>query len=261
MVAGRSYGSRWGTAHFSPSGKKLASASALSSFMVRKIRCQTHLSQGPPPPPHLLHTHTRLHLNLLTGHVPILAVWFGVHLGAPSSSGSNPHMNSKHFTVYLITIQIVPVLVWMRGGFFVFFLYPPPPPLSNHWSLPGAYDPSMRLTALDQVGQPVSVGIIAIKVESKGNSMFAADSDWWWGCFITNAATPPTHNKFPHMGDVNWNAACAEICFSLPRRCGSDKLEGIRRVRRKWANCLEPRRSPHRWRVLSVKYKTADTKK
>lgn len=34
--------------------RKLASATALSSFMVRKIRCQTHLSQGPhsPPNPH-----------------------------------------------------------------------------------------------------------------------------------------------------------------------------------------------------------------
>ena len=37
--------------HFSPSEKKLASARALSSFMVRKIRCQTHLSQGAHAPP------------------------------------------------------------------------------------------------------------------------------------------------------------------------------------------------------------------
>lgn len=62
----------------------------------------------------------------------------------------NPHMDSKHFTVYLITIQIVPVLVWIRD----FFLY-----VFSQCSPPGAYDLSMRLTALDQVGQPISVGI------------------------------------------------------------------------------------------------------
>lgn len=38
--------------HFSPSEVKLASASALSSFMVRKIKCQTHLSpESRPLPP------------------------------------------------------------------------------------------------------------------------------------------------------------------------------------------------------------------
>lgn len=37
--------------HFSPSEIKLASASTLSSFMVRKIKCQTHLSLVSRPLP------------------------------------------------------------------------------------------------------------------------------------------------------------------------------------------------------------------
>lgn len=41
--------------HFSPSEVKLASASALSSFMVRKIKCQTHLlPESRPLPPSTL---------------------------------------------------------------------------------------------------------------------------------------------------------------------------------------------------------------
>lgn len=64
--------------------RKLASATALSSFMVRKIRCQTHLSQGPHSPPQPPPAH--LHLSLLTGHVLIVTAWFGVHLGLLSSA-------------------------------------------------------------------------------------------------------------------------------------------------------------------------------
>lgn len=144
--------------HFSPcEKKKLASATALSSFMVRRIRCQTHVSKGAPPSPPEPADWACSHLH----HV----IWC-------SSRGPRqrcPHMDSKHFTVYLITIQIVPVLVWITDFFFVF----------SQWSPPCAYDVSMRLGALDQVGQPVSLWGLPIKVESKGNSMPPADSDWW----------------------------------------------------------------------------------
>lgn len=58
--------------------KEFASATALSSFMVRKIRCHTHLSQGAP----------HLNQNLLTLHVLIFAVWFGVHLRLSAAQSS-----------------------------------------------------------------------------------------------------------------------------------------------------------------------------
>lgn len=104
--------SRFGTIrHFSPSEVKLASASALSSFMVRKIKCQTHLSLES----HLLPPSTPQPADWASSH-PRHVIWCSSQApnnnnSSGSSSSSNPHMNSKHFTVYLITIQIVPVLV------------------------------------------------------------------------------------------------------------------------------------------------------
>lgn len=114
--------------------KKLASATALPSFMVREIRCQTY---------------GRLPISTSTCWLSMFSssLWDVVFVLDPQQR--NPHMDSKHSTVYLITIQNVPVLVWIRDFFF----------FSSHWSTPGAYDLSMRLTALDQVGQPISVGI------------------------------------------------------------------------------------------------------
>lgn len=103
--------SRFGTIrHFSPSEVKLASASALSSFMVRKIKCQTHLSlESHPLPP-----STPQPADWASSH-PRHVIWCSSQApnnnNSSGSSSSNPHMNSKHFTVYLITIQIVPVLV------------------------------------------------------------------------------------------------------------------------------------------------------
>lgn len=52
--------------------KKLAPATALSSFMVRNIRCQMRRSPGEGA--------TISHLSLLTGYVLIVTLWFGVHL-------------------------------------------------------------------------------------------------------------------------------------------------------------------------------------
>lgn len=151
--------------------KKLASATALSSFMVRKIRCQTHLSHRGP----------HRYLNLLSGHILIFSVWSGVHLGAPQQC--NPHMDSKHFTVYLITIQIVPVLVWIRD-FFSFSLYSDGEvPLVHMICLWGSLH-------LIKWASPSLWGL-PIKVESNGNSMPPADSDWWSRCFITSY-TPTT---------------------------------------------------------------------
>lgn len=103
---------RFGTIrHFSPSEVKLASANALSSFMVRKIKCQTHLSlESHPLPP-----STPQPADWASSH-PCHVIWCSSQTPANNSIGgsssSNPHMNSKHFTVYLVTIQIVPVLAF-----------------------------------------------------------------------------------------------------------------------------------------------------
>lgn len=124
-----------GMEHFSLSERKLAAATALSSFIVRKIRCQTHFSPGAP----------HLYLNLLTGHVLIFSVSFGVHLGTSAAQSSYgfeaPHCLLNHNTNCLNS--------GLNKRFFFQSLKSPP----------GAYDLSTRLTALDQVGQPVSVGI------------------------------------------------------------------------------------------------------
>lgn len=90
---------RYGVKHLSPSAKKLESATAMSSFMVRKIRCQAHLLTGGPPTPLQPADWACSHCRCV--------IW----CSSWGLSSLNPQMASKHFAVYLITIQIVPVLV------------------------------------------------------------------------------------------------------------------------------------------------------
>lgn len=119
---------------------KLAPATAPPSFMVRKIRRQTHLSHGGlylPEPADRACSH--LHQTDLVFISGLLQ--------------RNPHMDSKHFTVYLITIQIVLVLVWMRFLFLFFFF------ASKRSTRRIQYDPCVSLAALDQVDRSASVGI------------------------------------------------------------------------------------------------------
>ena len=146
-----------GMEHFSLSERKLAAATALSSFMVRKIRCQTHFSPGAPHP----------YLNLLTGHVPIFSVSFGVHLGTSAAQSSYgfkaPHHLLNHNTNCLNS--------GLNKRFFFFF--------SSHWSPPLVHMICLRGSPhLIKWASPSLWGL-PIKVESKGNSMFPADSDWW----------------------------------------------------------------------------------
>lgn len=89
--------------------KKLAPATALSSFMVRNIRCQMrpHPGRGPPSPTSAcwLGMFSLSHCDLVFTSCP---------------QRSNPRMDSKHSAVYLITIQMIPVLVWIRDFYFFF---------------------------------------------------------------------------------------------------------------------------------------------
>lgn len=134
--------------------KKLASATALPSFMVREIRCQTY---------------GRLPISTSTCWLSMFSssLWDVVFVLDPQQR--NPHMDSKHSTVYLITIQNVPVLVWIRDFFFFFPVIEVP--LVHMICLWGSLH-------LIKWASPSLWGL-PIKVESKGNSMFSADSDWW----------------------------------------------------------------------------------
>lgn len=98
-----------------------------------------------------------------------------------------PRIQSTLCTVYLITIQMVPVLVWIR----VFF----------HWSHPttsylggGCIWCVYEARRAWSSGPAPSLLGLAIKVKGKGNSMFLADSDWWSRRFIRNCSPP--HNNF-----------------------------------------------------------------
>lgn len=143
----------------------------LSSFMVRTIWCLTHHAQPPP----LLHPH----LNLLSGHVLVLAVWFGVQLG-PTVSQSSHGFKALHCLLNHNTNCPGSGLNEMGGGVcFQSVKFP----LVYMICLWGSLH-LIKWASLSLWGLP-------IKVESKRNSMPPADSDWWSRCFITKC-TPTT---------------------------------------------------------------------
>lgn len=100
---------------------KLAPATALPSFMVRKIRRQTHLSQG-----------GSIVLNLLTEHVLIFTNWFGVHL-RPTAAQSSYGFKAFHCRLNHNTNSPGSGL---NENFFFFFLPVSEVPLTHSvWSV------------------------------------------------------------------------------------------------------------------------------
>lgn len=155
MVVNHRYSYRYGMGHFSPSEKNwhLPQHCHLSWLEKSDVR---HISQGAP----------HLHLDLLSGHVLIFTVWFGVQL-RPTAAQSSHGFKALHC---LLNHNTNCPCSGLNKRFFFLFSVSEVPPV-RMICLWGSLH-LIKWASLSLWGLP-------IKRESKGNSMPPADSDWW----------------------------------------------------------------------------------